>query len=47
MGDPADFTSRLAVGKRVDIAITASESVEVAPVAAQEIQRGHDLGHGR
>ena len=47
MGDPPDFASRLAVGKRVNIAITASESVEVAPVAAQEIQRGHDLGHGR
>jgi hypothetical protein len=47
MGDPPDFASRLAVGKRVDIAITTSESVEVTPVAAREIQRGHDLGAGR
>lgn len=47
MGDPPDFASRLAVGKRVDIAITASESVEVTPVAARKIEHGHDLGRGR
>jgi hypothetical protein len=47
MGDPPDFASRLAVGKRVDIAINASESVEVTPVAAREIQRGHDPGRSR
>jgi hypothetical protein len=47
MGDPPNFDKLVAAGKRLEIAITPSESVNVTPVLARQQERSHDLGLGR
>ena len=47
MGDPSNFDKIIAAGKRVEISITPSESVNVSPALARQQEHSHGLGLGR